>query len=174
MTPPNQDSDTRTMGRWMAAAAWVVLLVLLTALFSDVLEDQENPNRELSIQVGDDGRPEVLLTRNRQGHYVTPGFINGEPVVFLLDTGATGVAVPDAVAERIGLARGRPIMTQTANGAARSYLTRLEQVSVGPIGQRDVAATISPGLEGDRVLLGMSFLKNLELVQRGDTLTLRE
>ena len=92
----------------------------------------------------------------------------------MLDTGATGVAIGTAVANELGLKRGRRIATRTANGIAASYLTTLDTVSVGGISVRNVDATIAPGLRGEEILLGMSFLKNIEFSQRGDTLILRQ
>ena len=65
-------------------------------------------------------------------------------------------------------------MSQTANGTVRAYLTRLDSVRLGAIEQNQVRATIAPGLGSEQVLLGMSFLKNLEMIQRGDQLTLRQ
>jgi len=100
--------------------------------------------------------------------------INGEPVVFLLDTGATGVAVPESVARRLRLTRGRAFRTQTANGLATAYSTRLQSVRVGEIELNDVGAGISPGLDTREVLLGMSFLRHIEFTQRGNTLILRQ
>ena len=142
--------------------------------FSDFIDAQQNPNRDLMTEANDSGVPEVILKRNRAGHYITPGQINGFPVVFLVDTGATGVALSQETARTIGLRPGRSVTTQTANGNARAYLTRLDRVGVGAIEQRDVAATISPGLKIQEVLLGMSFLRNLEILQQGDELRLRQ
>lgn len=158
----------------MQALAWLVFLALGLFFFSDVLDRQHNPNRTLQSGIAEDGRREVVLRRNRMGHYVTAGRIDGEPVTFLLDTGATGVAVPGALAARLGLRRGVPLSTQTANGMSTSYATRLDSVSVGSIELRGVAATIAPGMDMDEVLLGMSFLKHIEFTQRGDTLILRQ
>jgi aspartyl protease family protein len=108
------------------------------------------------------------------GHYVSTGTINGKEVVFLLDTGATGVAIPAPLAEQLALTRGRAVMTNTANGATRSYITSLQEVSIGDIRLQGVEATITPGLQMREVLLGMSFLKYIEFTQRGSTLTLRQ
>jgi aspartyl protease family protein len=162
------------MGRMMQVLAWIAVMALLTLYFGDVLDRQRNPNREISTAVTDAGVREVELKRNRMGHYVTTGTINGEEVVFLLDTGATGVAIPAALAEQLALPRGRPMVTRTANGNTRSYLTRLNEVGIGDIRLRNVEASITPGLQMREVLLGMSFLKHIEFTQRGNTLTLRQ
>ena len=162
------------MGLAMQALAWLVLLALGVVYFGDVLERQYNPNQELQTNRTKEGLREVVLQRNKFGHYVTAGRINGQPVTFMLDTGATGVAIPDAVARQLGLTRGRAFRTQTANGVATSYAAKLDVVSVGDIELQDVQAGITAGLQADQVLLGMSFLKHIEFTQRGDTLILRQ
>lgn len=161
------------LGKYMIFAAWLLLLGLLTLLAQGWLERRDNPNRELAY-VDADGPGEVVLRRSRGGHYVAPGHINGEPVRFLLDTGATDVNIPAEVAERIGLQAGAPIRARTANGIITVYRTRLDSVRLGSIELRGVSASINPRMPGDTVLLGMSFMRDLELVQRGDTLTLRQ
>lgn len=157
----------------MQAMAWLVLMALLVAYFSDLLDRQHNPNQRVDT-LTENGVREVVLQRNRFGHYVTSGKINGEPVVFMLDTGATGVAIPEAVAQRLDLRRGRAFRTQTANGLSTSWATRLDKVSVGEISLDKVSAGITPGLQIEEVLLGMSFLKHIEFTQRGDQLILRQ
>ena len=162
------------MGLGMQILAWLAFLGLGVFFFSDVLEKQYNPNVSLETRHTANGLPEVVLQRNRQGHYVTSGEINGQPVTFILDTGATGVAIPAAVAQRLGLQRGRAFSTQTANGMSVSYAVKLERVSVGGIALDEVPASITPGLTTDEVLLGMSFLKHIEFTQRGNQLILRQ
>ncbi|HEB95545.1 MAG TPA: TIGR02281 family clan AA aspartic protease [Sedimenticola thiotaurini] len=162
------------IGRWMMVAAWLALLLLLTLFFSRYLEHRDNPNRDPAGSVTAGGVRQVVLLRNRAGHYVADGSINGSRVTFLLDTGATDVAVPLALAERLGLPRGLPTISRTANGNVRTWSTRLDEVRLGPIRLRDVRASILPGMKGNEVLLGMSFLKHLELVQRGRELILRQ
>lgn len=162
------------MGLGMMIMAWVVLLGLGVVFFGDVLEKQFNPNQRLDTQYSSEGVREVVLQRNRLGHYVTSGTINGKPVTFMLDTGATGVAIPEAVARRLEIPRGRPYRTQTANGASTSYAAILDSVAVGDIELHDVQAGIAPGLAMEQILLGMTFLKHIEFTQRGDTLILRQ
>lgn len=174
MSNPNDIQEQKRIGLVMQVLAWLVLLGVGVLYFSDVLERQLNPNQRLETLYTEDGVREVVLQRNRFGHYVTSGEINGEPVTFLLDTGATGVAIPEALASRLGLQRGRPYRTQTANGTGTSYATILDEVAVADIRLPNVRAGIVPGLQTDEVLLGMSFLKHLEFTQRGDNLTLRQ
>ena len=121
-----------------------------------------------------DGGTQIVLERNRYGHYNVSGRINNQPVEFMLDTGATLVAIPAKLADRLGLVRGAPTQVKTANGTAIAYATRLASVRLGDIELRDVRAHISPGMDGDEVLLGMSVLKKLEFSQRGTSLTLRQ
>ncbi len=163
----------RRLGTGMTIVAWVSALALLTLLFSGLLDHQENPNRNVQELVGPDGDRAVVLERNRAGHYVADGRINGQPVIFLVDTGATDVAIPEAVARRIGLERGRPRLSRTAAGDVTTWSTLLRSVDLGGIKLHTIPATILPDLAGEQVLLGMSYLKRLELVQRGGTLTLR-
>lgn len=170
----NLDHEHRRIGGVMQALAWISLLGFGVFFFSDLLEKQYNPNQSVQTRQGNNGQVEVVLTRNKFGHYVTTGLINGQPVTFMLDTGATMVAIPSRVARRVGVEAGRPLRFQTANGLARGFAASLDSVSVGGIALRDVAAGITSGLEGDEVLLGMSFLKQIEFTQRGDTLTLRQ
>jgi len=170
---PDQDNPHRRMGLSMSLAAWVVLLLLATLMFNNILGEQRNPNRHIQGRVLDNGVHETIINRNHFGHYVTSGAINEQAVVFLLDTGASDVSVPASVAEALGLKRGVEVLYQTANGTITGYATTLDSVRIGTITLHNVRASINPYMEGDEVLLGMSFLRHLELVQRNDTLTLR-
>jgi len=165
------DLPART-GKAFSWIAWILALALLYWLFDDLLQAQFNPNQEVKSRVTASA-VEVILERNRAGHYVANGAINNTEVVFLLDTGATQVAIPAGVADRIGLPEGQQVMVRTANGTAVAYRTRIAQLSLGDIVLNDVAATIVPGMGGEEILLGMSALKQVEFTQRGTTLTIR-
>lgn len=158
----------------MVWGMWILVLALLTLLFGNWETAQQNPNRSVETQTRADGTREVVLQRNRFHHYVATGEIDGEPVEFMLDTGASDISVPESVARRIGLERGAPVRYQTANGVITGYSTVLDRVTLGDIVLRDVRASINPHMDGNNVLLGMSFLRHLEFTQRGDTLTLRQ
>jgi aspartyl protease family protein len=166
--------EQKRMGTAMQALVWLVLLALGVAFFGDFLDRQYNPNQAVQTQYAEGGLREVVLQRNKFGHYVTTGAINGQPVTFMLDTGATGVAIPQGVAAQLGLRPGRAFQTQTANGIGVGYAVTLQSVSVGAIELLDVPASIAPGLQTEEILLGMSFLKHIEFTQRGDTLILRQ
>ncbi len=158
----------------MAALAWISVMVFAGFYFQEMLGTQQNPNQSLETRYAPGQIREVTLQRNKFGHYVTSGMVNGSPVVFMLDTGATGVAIPDHIARKLNIKRGSPFRVQTANGSATSYAARLDSVSVGDIILYDVSAGITPGLRGDEILLGMSFLKHIEFTQLGDTLILKQ
>jgi aspartyl protease family protein len=163
----------RRIGVGMTLAAWALFLLLLTWFASGYLERLNNPNVQVVSRVDPGGNPEVLLQQNRAGHYVATGAIDDVPVVFLVDTGATDVAVSQKVAERIGLEKGFRVTVTTANGTAYGWNTILDKVTLGNIEMTAVPATIMPGL-GQEALLGMSFLKRLTLIQRGEELLIRQ
>ena len=170
-----QESEgQQRIGKGMVIGAWVLLLIMLTLFFQSYIEQQNNPNRDPVTGIGDGGVKEVILERNRAGHYVANGKINGQAVTFLLDTGATNVAVSASLAKRLGLRPGASTISHTAAGQVISLQTRLDTVSLGRIELEDVRASILPSMQGDGVLLGMSFLQKLELLQRGRHLILRQ
>lgn len=171
--PPGPNDFPSRLGKIMLLGAWVVGLVIVVLLFQDFIDDARNPNRNLQTEPGPDGGLQVVLQRNRAGHYVADGIINGHPVVFLLDTGATQVALPLSLARRLDLPLRPGGIGRTANGDVETWSTRLDNVSLGGLRAQGVAATVLPGMEGEEALLGMSYLKRFELVQKGDTLTLR-
>lgn len=114
----------------------------------------------------------IELQRDRGGHYRVPGEINGYAVTFLVDTGATDVAVSERVAREAGLDFGPRTMVMTAAGPAPAWRTRLDRVTAGALRRDNVRAMITPGL-GNEVLLGMSFLGHFDIRQQGDRLSIQ-
>lgn len=157
----------------MIIAAWIVFAGLLTIIAGRYLDARNNPNGLAQGIVSEGGQRELVLKRNRQGHYVADGFINGEQVTFLVDTGATSIAIPQPLADQLGLKPLFPQTSMTAAGPIESFGTIVDEVSLGGIIARNLRATILPIREHADVLLGMAFLKDLEFTQRGDTLILR-
>lgn len=164
----------RRMGLWMVIMMWVLILGLIALYFQSRVEHQFNPNQTVIGAENADGEREVVLERNRFGHYVTSGMINKAPVTFIIDTGASDISIPASVAQRLGLKAGRKMIYQTANGPAVSYATMLDQVAIGNIVLLEVRASINPNVSEDEVLLGMTFLKHLNFSQQGKRLTLRQ
>ena len=157
----------------MWALFWATALVLLTYFLSEWLRSADHPNRQLDSQQREGG-VEVRLQRNRAGHYVAGGQINGGDVQFLIDTGATYVGIPGEVARALGLRSNVAATSLTAGGKVATYLVTLDEVRIGNIAVRNVRASIIPEMPGSQVLLGMSMLQQLELSQRDGVLLLRQ
>ncbi len=152
---------------------WTAVLVGLTYVGEAWLTRHQNPNVSVETLIVDTGQREVSLNPNHNGHYVLTARINGHPVVAMIDTGATDVSIPLSVADRIGLERGPTIRYQTAGGPVDNHITWLDQVAVGGIEVRNVRGSINPHLSGDKVLLGMSFLAEVEFAQQAGQLHMR-
>ena len=115
----------------------------------------------------------IVLTAGTGGHFFTQGAINGRSVQFLVDTGATAVAmgVPDA--ERIGIdyKKGQLGRSNTANGVVSTWRVKLASVRIGDVEIRDVDANVLPADMG-QVLLGNSFLTRFQMTRHNDQLVL--
>jgi aspartyl protease family protein len=122
---------------------------------------------------GPASRESAILAADTRGHFITEGAVNGVGMRFLIDTGATLIALPASEARRLGIdyRAGRRGMAQTANGPAPAYTVKLDTVKVGAIELNAVdAMVIEQGLETP--LLGMSFLNRVEMRRDGPTMTL--
>jgi aspartyl protease family protein len=169
-----EDDPTNKMAKIFVWLAWIIALALLMFFFQDTLDKQFNPNSQPAMRLTEQGKAEVILAQNRQGHYVARGTINDMPVTFLLDTGATQVSIPAHIADTLNLSSQGNYRVQTANGSVTVYKTSLDQLSIGNILLYNVAAHINPAMKTDEILLGMSALKQLDFHQTGKQLILRE
>jgi aspartyl protease family protein len=107
------------------------------------------------------------------GHFVGEGAVNGNAIRFLVDTGATSIALPASFAQRAGIdfRKGAPGLSSTANGLVPVYHVNLDTVRLGAIELQSVDAVVfEAGL--DTALLGMSFLNRVDMRREGDTMTL--
>ena len=121
-------------------------------------------------------RHEVRVLKDSRGGYFVDGLINGQPVRFLVDTGATSIAMSERHAERLGIPHrvdGLRIGVGTASGDAVGYQISLRSVSVGGIGLQQVKAVVIEGDSPREVLLGMNVLGQFEIDQRENLLILR-
>ena len=117
--------------------------------------------------------PTVTLAADTRGHFVVSGALNGGSMRFLVDTGATLVAIPAREATRLGIdyKKGQPGMAQTAAGPTPAYRVRFDTVQIGDITINQVdGMVIEAGL--DIALLGMTFLNRTEMKREGQTMTL--
>ncbi|HBA09420.1 retropepsin-like aspartic protease family protein [Methylotenera mobilis] len=133
---------------WLALAGTIYYLA----------DSIQNPNKIYKLG----NTSSVVLKRGLDGHYRTEALINGEKVNVLVDTGATGVAISQSVADKLNLKSINAVRTNTANGESIGYMVRLDSVQIGGVHANNVAAMIAPGLDGD-ILLGMSFLGRMDI-----------
>ncbi|MFW5451586.1 MAG: TIGR02281 family clan AA aspartic protease [Methylophagaceae bacterium] len=110
------------------------------------------------------------------GMYLTPGSINGFSVNFLVDTGASAIALNIATAKRLGLnyLNGQRIGVKTASGRSGAYAVTLDQVQVGDIKLYNVKAMVLDGAEPAVALLGMTFLGQLDMQRTGEKMELKK
>ena len=115
----------------------------------------------------------IVLAVGTGGHYTTMGAINGHSVPFLVDTGATTIAMGADVASRIGLdpADSQQSMAMTANGAVSTRTIMLKQVTIGDVTVYNIEAMVMPQAM-PVVLLGNSFLSHFQMHSDNDTLVL--
>ena len=119
------------------------------------------------------GSDRVALSADARGHFITPGSINNRPTQFLVDTGASVVAIGQAEADRIGLdyRNGRPVRLGTANGTTMGWAIRLPQLRVGDVMAYEVDAVVTPA-PMPAVLLGNSYLSRFNMRRDGDQMML--
>jgi aspartyl protease family protein len=121
-------------------------------------------------------KTEIRIASGQGGHYQTKGLINGMPVDFLVDTGATSIAMNYIEANRLGIdyRAGTPIAVSTANGTITAFLVTLSSVSVGNIVIHQVPAAVSSTDSPSIILLGNSYLSKVDFKIDQGVLVLKE
>jgi aspartyl protease family protein len=121
------------------------------------------------------GGSRIVLPADSRGHYMTQGTINGRTVTFMLDTGATSIALSAADAQRIGLdySKAQRVQMSTANGVTVGYKLRLQSVRVGDVEVYDIDAIVSPE-PMPFVLLGNSFINRFSMRRDADQMVLEK
>lgn len=144
-----------------------VWLLLATALFLGVQAWLAQRTKSNFTAVG---MNVVELRRAADGHFHWPARVNGRPVDFLVDTGATRSALPGALADRLGLEAGRSVRSNTAGGEVRGFEAVIDlDLEGGPQISR-LRVTVLPDLSSP--LLGMDVLARLRFSQQGGVLRL--
>ena len=158
-----------------------VKLVLANSESAVLLIDGEEVTARLDGRVSARKRTatvkEVQVWRDTTGMYTTVGSIDGLPVSFLIDTGATQVAMNGSQARRLGIdyhVTGNPAEVTTASGVEHAWMVMLDSVKVGDLEVRNVSAVVLEGKQPKVTLLGMSYLGRMEISNDGRLMTLRQ
>lgn len=158
--------------------------IRLLSLQGDTAEVEHGGTR-LSLRVGGSpavvgtaaprpsGTREIVLTAGPGGHFVTAGAINGQSVMFMVDTGATMVALSQAEATRLrlDLRNGQRGLSSTANGTVPVVMVTLSSVRLGEIEVANVQAVVMPA-QMEHILLGNSFLTRFQMRRENDVMRL--
>ncbi|MCV2368014.1 retropepsin-like aspartic protease family protein [Roseateles oligotrophus] len=142
------------------------LLILLVVFMGFKAWEHQRAQSLVSIDGG-----AIVLKRGPDGHFHWPGEVNGLAVDFLVDTGATSTALPQALAERAGLVAEASVSSQTAAGVTRGYRARANIALRGGVQAERLAVTVLPALGAP--LLGMDILAKLDFKQQDGTLHIR-
>jgi aspartyl protease family protein len=167
----------RMLGVGQRTAEGVVLLSAdsrAAELEIDGRRERLEMGRHFETSSAGSGPQHVTLAPDGRGHFSAEGAINDTRVRFLVDTGATFVTLPAAEAARLGIEaeKGRPAVSQTANGNVLVRRVTLDRVKVGDIALYNVDAVVQDGPGLDMTLLGMSFLNRTEMRADGANLVL--
>lgn len=146
------------------ATVWLLLATVLFLAVQAFLAQRQRP------RVATDGMGAIELRRAMDGHFHWPARIDGRPVDFLVDTGATRTALPQALAEQLDLARGPAVRSATAGGVVVGWEARIDLALEGGLQARQLRVTVLPELGAP--LLGMDVLSRLRFVQHDGVLRL--
>lgn len=160
---------------WRRRGPGTLSMILLWAVIGtgvylgvrDLLPGFAHPRVELL------GASEALLTPDRTGSYTIPGSINGVPITFMVDTGASTVSVSADEADRMRLVGCEGMAARTANGSAAGCMALAHEVDFGPFSARNVRVAVLPQMIPGTALLGMDLLSQLDMIQRDGHLLLR-
>ena len=160
--------STRSLLRWGTLGILAFWLVVMAGLY--VAMDYVRQPR--AAVVAADGA--LVIPRGSDGHFRVAGSINGQPVRFMVDTGASLIAVTDALAQRAGLVGGQVTQFRTANGVRQGRVVVAQSVAVGPLVVSGLR--VGTGYTGEAAgdaLLGQNFLQHFDVQMQRDRMLLR-
>jgi aspartyl protease family protein len=168
-----QDNNKSPIGIGMIGIAWLLIIAAAALWYHEWSEQQYNPNQHISGGSNASGTT-IKLSANKQHQYVAKGKIGNIAGVFIVDTGATEVVVPQRLARKANLQQGSPAKAMTANGLITVYSTIIPVMNIGPLVIRNVEASINPAMQGSGILLGMSALKDMKILHSNGVLTITQ
>jgi aspartyl protease family protein len=160
----SDDQFART-GRIMYFLVWIIIFVGFFLFF-------QFQGKQESTEIISNGQ-ELTVSADRNGNYVVKGSLNEYPIEFMIDTGASLVAIPKQIADNLHLSGRYPLYLTTANGVVEGLGTRVEQLTIGSFTIHDVKAVIIPANEDGLVLLGMNVLSKFQITQQNHQVTLK-
>jgi len=166
-TTATEQSTRRLMrvGTLGILAFWLVVMGALYVGMKQVMQPR-------GARVTADGA--VVIPRHHDGHFRVAGSVNGVPVMFLVDTGASLVAVTDALAHKAGLQGGEPITFRTANGERQGRVVPSDSITVRSLAVSGLrVGTGYTGSSDDDALLGQNFLRHFDVEMGRDRMVLR-
>ncbi len=159
--PPTASKRTT----WLLLAGWALVSVVIywaTEGYRKPAEGKVTAHGVLEIPRGSDG------------HFRVNGAVNGVPVQFMVDTGASIISITDKVADRAQLPEGVPISFQTANGVREGTMRRADRVEVGTFAVNNLRVGTGYTGESDKdALLGQNFLRYFDVTMAGNTMRLK-
>ena len=154
-----------TFGPLAIAASWIVVIGILYALVTQYLKPKP-------VTITAQG--ELIIPKSRDGHFYAVGTVNGQAVIFMVDTGASSVVISERLARKAGVTGGVPITFHTANGDLQGRTVANVPVTVGPIQVSGVRVGVGlVGGDEEDALLGQSFLSKFDITMSKDQMTLR-
>jgi aspartyl protease family protein len=153
-------------GHLTALAIWLAIFAAVYAFMDSRLKPTVATATTTEL-----ARGEIVIPRSRDGHYYLRGSINGTPLVFMVDTGASLVSVSAELARKAALPRGAPGQFATAGGEVQGEIVPGQSIEAGGI--RVAPLSVAVGFSGDVALLGQNFLRRVDVLQSDDRMVLR-
>ncbi len=161
--------STARLGALSILAFWLAVAAVLYLVFDRIEKDRQAQLKPYAMRSG-----ELVIPRQRDGHFYVDGEVNQQAVKFLVDTGASHVSISAEMALKAALQGGQPISLNTANGQRQGQLVRHVPVRAGHLVLNDTSVTVGlVGLPPDQALLGQGFLKQFDIEIRRDEMVLR-
>jgi aspartyl protease family protein len=170
LTPmPTPQQNTR-LGALAITAVWLLVAAVLYLVFDRIEQNRQASFKPYALSSGD-----LVIPRQRDGHFHVEGEVNRQAVTFLVDTGASHVSISQALAQQARLPSGQDITLNTANGQRPGQLVRNVPVRAGHLVLNDASVSVGlSGLRPEQALLGQNFLKHFDVEIRRDEMILRQ